>query len=378
MVAIRTHTLRFWRARRRRLRVAHLPGHAMDLAMVDMSPLVEANRRAHREVALSLARSRRVTAVRFNINSFSSSEALSLFRFLPSDIGRLVDLLHVGDAVSLTRYAITPVECLCIVLRRLASPARWFDLEELFGRSSSALCSIFFSTVGMILDRWGFLLSEWRTSFMRERAELYSSRIAATGANLDRCVGFIDGTALFLTRPGAGLQRSCYSGHKRRHAIKFQSVLTPDGLVFHLYGPVEGRRHDMTLYHESGLDTTLATALLIDGQRYYIYGDTAYFIRPWLQAAYQGILTPEQEAFNASMKVPRTAVEWGFKDIKQICTTLDYTRKLKVREAPVAQVYKIGVLVWNLRCCAYGGATSSFFDCPPPTWDEYLNLHADA
>lgn len=172
MVAIRTHTLRFWRARRRRLRVALLAGHAMDLAMVDMSPLVEAYRRAHREVALSLARSRRVTAVRFNINSFSSSEALSLFRFLPSDIGRLVDLLHVGDAVSLTRYAITPVECLCIVLRRLASPARWFDLEELFGRSSSALCSIFFSTVGMILDRWGFLLSEWRTSFMRERAEL--------------------------------------------------------------------------------------------------------------------------------------------------------------------------------------------------------------
>lgn len=97
-----------------------------------------------------------------------------------------------------------------------------------------------------------------------------------------------------------------------------------------------------------------------------------------MQAAFQGILTFEQDAFNASMKLPRTAVEWGFKDIKQICTTLDYTRKLKLREAPVAQLYKIGVFVWSLRCCAYGGATSSFLDCPPPTWEEYLGLQADA
>ncbi|KAK1860396.1 hypothetical protein I4F81_002985 [Pyropia yezoensis] len=174
------------------------------------------------------------------------------------------------------------------------------------------------------------------------------------------------------------LQRLCYSGHKRRHAIKFQSVLTPDGLILHLYGPVEGRRHDMTLYHESGLDATLASALLIEGQRYYVYGDTAYFIRPWLQAAFQGILTPQQEAFNASMKVPRTAVEWGFKDVKQVCSSLDFSRKLKIREAPVAQLYKIGVFIWNLRCCAYGGATASFFDVSPPTWEEYLGLEADA
>lgn len=51
--------------------------------------------------------------------------------------------------------------------------------------------------------------------------------------------------------------------------------MTPDGLIFYLYGPIEGRRHDMTLYHESGLDAILASDLLIQGQRYYVYGDTA-------------------------------------------------------------------------------------------------------
>lgn len=190
----------------------------------------------------------------------------------------------------------------------------------------------------------------------------------------DRCVGFIDGTALFIPRPGGGLQQACYSGHKRRHAIKFQSVLTPDGLIFHLYGPVEGRRHDMTLYHESGLDAILANELVIDGVQFHIYGDAAYFLRPWLQTAFQGILTAQEAAFNDSMKVPRTAVEWGFKDVKQTCTTLDYPRKLKIRESPVGQLYNVGVLFWNFRCCLYGGATSTFFTCPPPTLGEYLAL----
>lgn len=155
MVNIHTHTLSFWRARRRRLRVGLVIGHGMELTLADMSPLVAAYRRAHREVVLSLARTRRVTAARFNLNSFCSSEALSLFRFLPSDVGRLADLLQVQDAVAMTKYAVTPVECLCIVLRRLASPARWVGLEELFGRSSSALCTIFFVTIGMLLEIWG-------------------------------------------------------------------------------------------------------------------------------------------------------------------------------------------------------------------------------
>jgi len=86
---------------------------------------------------------------------------------------------------------------------------------------------------------------------MRERAGLYSSRIAEARAFLDRCVGFVDGTALFVSRSGGGLQRVCYSGHKRRHAVKFLNVLNPDGLFFYLFGPWEGRRHDMTLYHNS-------------------------------------------------------------------------------------------------------------------------------
>jgi len=269
---------------------------------------------------------------------------------------------------------VPPVECLAIVLRRLASPARWVDLEEFFGRSGSALCQIFYTTVVMMMEKWGALLTEWRMEFMRDRAALYAEKIEEAGAYLDRCVGFVDGTAIFISRPGGGLQRACYTGHKRHHAVKFQNVLTPDGLFFHLFGPWEGRRHDMTLYYESGLDVVLPDALMIGCSQYYIYGDAAYMVRPWLQAAFSGVMTDEQTACNSTMAVPRTAVEWGFKDVKQTCSALDYRRKLRLRQGPVGLLYRTAAFVWNLRCCAYGSSTSSFFDCAPPNWEQYLGL----
>ena len=46
-------------------------------------------------------------------------------------------------------------------------------------------------------------------------------------------------------------QQSVYCGHKRKHALKFQAILTIDGLVSHLYGPAPGRDHDLRLYREA-------------------------------------------------------------------------------------------------------------------------------
>jgi len=351
-----------------------LAGHAAGLYLVDLAPLVRKYRRAQREVTLSLDRRRRIRATSFNLNAFCSHDCLALFRFLPEHLGQLVDLLDINVSFPRTRLSVPPVECLAIVLRRLASPARWVDLEEFFGRSGSALCQIFYTTVVMMMDKWGALLTEWRMEFMRDRAALYAEKIEEAGAYLDRCVGFVDGTAIFISRPGGGLQRACYSGHKRHHAVKFQNVLIPDGLFSHLFGPWEGRRHDMTLYYESGLDVVLPDALMIGGSQNYIYGDAAYMVRPWLQAAFSGVMTDEQTACSSTMAVPRTAVEWGFKDVKQTCSALDYRRKLRLRQGPVGLLYRTAAFVWNLRCCAYGSSTSSFFDCAPPNWEQYLGL----
>ncbi|KAK3742027.1 hypothetical protein QZH41_014350 [Actinostola sp. cb2023] len=44
-----------------------------------------------------------------------------------------------------------------------------------------------------------------------------------------------------------------YNGHKRVHALMFQCVALPNGLIGNLYGPVEGRKHDAGMLADSGL-----------------------------------------------------------------------------------------------------------------------------
>ena len=46
-----------------------------------------------------------------------------------------------------------------------------------------------------------------------------------------------------------------YNGHKRVHAIKFQSVVAPNRMIVNMFSPVEGRRHDSSMLTCSGLLT---------------------------------------------------------------------------------------------------------------------------
>lgn len=54
----------------------------------------------------------------------------------------------------------------------------------------------------------------------------YAETVFNKGAPLGNCF-----------HPGEN-QRLLYNGHKRVHGLKFQSVVLPNGLIAHLYGPV--------------------------------------------------------------------------------------------------------------------------------------------
>lgn len=135
----------------------------------------------------------------FNLNAFNTEQCLSLFRFKPADLGRLAGLMEVSPTFTRHRHSVSPLECLAISLRRLSSPCRRVDLEELLGRSSSALSDIFYVSVEHSMEKWGPLLTTWRGDFMAERAPLYTEAIKAKGARLDMFVGFTDGTKLSVS-----------------------------------------------------------------------------------------------------------------------------------------------------------------------------------
>ena len=67
--------------------------------------------------------------------------------------------------------------------------------------------------------------------------EIYADAIHTKGAALNNCFGFVDGTVRAISRPIEN-QEITYNGHKRIHALKFQSVTLPNGLIANMYGPV--------------------------------------------------------------------------------------------------------------------------------------------
>ena len=58
--------------------------------------------------------------------------------------------------------------------------------------------------------------------------------------------------------------------------MKFQGVVTPDGLFVDLWGPVSGTRHDNYMLAQSGLMQKLPTLISPSGHPYCLYGDPAY------------------------------------------------------------------------------------------------------
>jgi DDE superfamily endonuclease len=94
-----------------------------------------------------------------------------------------------------------------------------------------------------------------------------------------------------MARPGRrrSYQRAYYSGHKRFHCFSYQTITLPDGLIFSVYGPEDGGRHDMTLYSNSNMDEKLSNSLLVDDVQYCIYGDPACMLRSHLQVEFPAL-----------------------------------------------------------------------------------------
>jgi nuclease HARBI1 len=139
--------------------------------------------------------------------------------------------------------------------------------------------------------------------------------------------------------------------------------------------PFEGRRHDMHLYTESGLDAVLGQALMIGGKQHYIFGDSGYAIRPHLITPFEGSnITPQRALFNRRMSRVRVSVERAFRDIKRYFSHITLPRKMVLSRTPAGAWYLAGCLLWNFRCCLDGAPTSKFFDCEPPTLVQYFSL----
>jgi hypothetical protein len=300
---------------------------------------------------------------------FDDHFARTHFRFTIPEIRTLAPLLKLHPHIKFSnRSTCTGFEALAMVLARLSFPKRVdVELVMLFGRSKAAISIIINETII-------FLVSEFQSKlffdeiYLKANVDKFCQIVSASGCPMQSIWGFVDGTAREIARPSRW-QRPTYSGHKRRTCLKFQSIVTPDGLLW-LYGPIEGRRHDSFLLLESNLKNILGSMPEFDGK--YLYGDPGYCLSSIVINPYRNP-TDDQKEFNRRMSSIRQNVEFGFMRITQLFGFFQYVPSLRLWSTPVGAYYLIGGLLTNCRTCMDGAnIITSCFNSTPPSIEEYL------
>jgi len=175
----------------------------------------------------------------FSLNNFSDEECLAEFRVAKHDLPVLVDALGIPRVFRCPQRSVfSGMEGLCMLLKRLAYPCRFSDMVPRFGRPVPEMSMMTNVVMEWIYHEHSHHLTDFNQPFLsRASLRTYADSIHEKGAALNNCWGFIDGTVRPICRPLQN-QRIVYNGHKRVHALKFQSIATPNGLIANLYGPV--------------------------------------------------------------------------------------------------------------------------------------------
>ena len=295
----------------------------------------------------------------------------SKFRFTKQEVGVMVGLMQLPDRIVLPRnYTCSGTTMLLVVLFRLASPTTLLSMETYFGQKLEKISRIFNNGIAYLFQKYNdrLLLD---LGIIDGRKDLYCQAISnMCGQLLLRCFGFIDASLMRCCRPIV-FQEAVYNGHKRGHGLKFQSVLLPDGLIGHLFGPVEGRRHDTSVLEYSGLLNNLQQHF----PGYYLFGDQGYPIHASLISPFRGHnRTPEQVAWNGEMSRVRISVEWGFHLIGSKWAHLQFAQQQKILLVPTAKTYLVAGMLTNIHNCFHPNQVSQYFGLEPPTVEEYLRM----
>lgn len=183
-------------------------------------------------------------------DAISPEEFQTEFRFGITELPLLLQALKIPDKFICSNGTVSSgTEGLLILLKRFSYPCRLSDMIPRFGRSVPELSLILNEVIDFIYTNHGYLLRDLDQPWLNSNhLENFARAVYEKGAALENCWGFVDGTVRPICRPGEN-QRTVYNGHKRVHALKFQSVVAPNGLIANLYGPVGKLHYNVTVLY---------------------------------------------------------------------------------------------------------------------------------
>jgi len=323
-----------------------------------------------------------VPQLRFDITSFSPASARLLFRFEPQNILRLADFL-LGRAPLKTsqRDRYRPAEGLCILLRVLASPCRLVDLVAEFGRQFGSISRILSDVAYCVAQQAKRFLSGIDVSSVRQNAEDWTNAVENVTGVETGLWGFLDGKFFFT---GAPVQSGvAFYTYKKRYALKFQVLMSADGLAHSVSGPYLGTWHDWRVCLDSGILPALARIAQWGAQAnpndqltLSVGADSAYSPRAGLMTLKKQLQLdhdPSLVGLNDALQAARTEIEHFFALVTNTWPTLRCQDKMRLLQRSVPSLVWIGVFLTNCCTCANGGnQISDRFNATVPVLPAYL------
>jgi len=195
----------------------------------------------------------RITSWEECFDRWNDAETSLHFRFSRAELRDLSNAIGfpetvvIGQTQNWKGRKIYATELFLITLKRFTYPDRWGTISMMFGLARPICSEIFSWTVDYLHRRFSPMMQNPRV--WAAEVPGWAEDVFQKCAGYDSVFGFVDGTVRPMTRPGrknrghrrVDVQRIFYSGHKRVHAIKFQTIVAPPcGLIIHLFGPVPG------------------------------------------------------------------------------------------------------------------------------------------
>jgi len=281
---------------------------------------------------------------------------------------------------AMRKYVFNIDELYLMFLRYLATPMRQLEVAVEFGRTPQEVSRgiIWFHRQLEPVAKL-YLQNDNQDWFTFQVARDCAEATRKKGCPVDPCVGFVDGVNKRIAKPSISwLQTATYNGHKKHCGLNWSGCVVSNGMALLVLGPSPGRRHDAAVAAEHNLYEKLEALASFpqNGFRGCYGGDSAYPVYWPIMPLYGPALTQRQVLWNQRMSSCRVSVEWLFGQQILQFSSLDWLIRCKVLASPVKEAYLNACFLTNLLNTRYPNIISQYFECTPPTLEQYLNVPA--
>ncbi len=134
------------------------------------------------------------------------------------------------------------------------------------------------------------------------------------------------------------------------------------------------RRNDLDLLGESELNDKIAALSVGELKQYKAYCDGIFPVLSHMLSKHTVETTRNERYENGIMTKIRIANEWAYGATENLFLILKWSHGLRLRQnREHAYFYLIATILRNAHCCLYGNQISQYFDCKPPSLEEYFN-----